>query len=65
MISIVGAIQDPALFGPWFRGPTWRPWIAFLKALFGLSMTKDEKKIFQSGTRSGRIQPVGTSAKRG
>ena len=38
-VSIIDAMGDPNLFGPWFRDPeTWAAWRAFLSALFVLPM---------------------------
>ena len=40
-LTIVDALEDRALFGglPAFRDLTsWRPWLAFLKAVYGLPM---------------------------
>lgn len=42
------ALDDPALFEPWFRGPTWNPWRVVLKAIFALEMTAEEKAFFRS-----------------
>jgi len=36
--TIIDAMRDPALFGPWFKGDSWTAWRAFLAALFGLPM---------------------------
>jgi hypothetical protein len=35
-LSIIEALDDPALFANHFRGDTWRPWRTVLKALFAL-----------------------------
>ena len=36
-MNIIEAIQDPKLFGGLFKDPaTWRSWLVFLRALFGL-----------------------------
>ena len=38
-ISILKAIGDPRLFGSAFKDiSTWRAWIAFLAALFGIAL---------------------------
>ena len=50
-VSIIDAINDPHLFKPWFKDPaSWRAWVVFHKALFGLEMTSEELKIFQKCT---------------
>jgi len=50
MISIIQAMQDRKLFGPWFKGDTWRSWFAFLAALFGLEMEEQEAETFRKHT---------------
>jgi hypothetical protein len=47
-IDIVTAINDEALFQPWFRGETWNGWRAVLKAAFALPMSADEVEFFRS-----------------
>ena len=47
-LNIIDALDDPALFEPWFRGPTWNPWRVVLKAIFALEMTAEEKTFFRS-----------------
>jgi hypothetical protein len=37
-VNILQALDDPSLFGPHFRGPSWAAWRAFLTAAFGLPM---------------------------
>jgi hypothetical protein len=55
-MSIVGACQSPAFFAPWFKNTTsWAPWFAFLRALFGLAMSKADIAEFQRCT--GRVNP--------
>jgi hypothetical protein len=49
-ISILDAMSDPKLFGPWFRGKSWGAWRAFLAALFGLPMTEVDAAAFRSHT---------------
>ena len=41
-MNILDTLDDPALFGPHFRGDTWEPWRAFLAALFGLPMSEHQ-----------------------
>jgi hypothetical protein len=54
--SILDAIEIPDLWKPWFKqSETWALWRGFLKALFGLRMTKSELVCFHECT--GRQQP--------
>ena len=53
--SILKAIKDPKVFGQHFRTQTWKPWFAFLAALFGLPMTKERLAIYTKHT--GRTTP--------
>jgi len=57
MISIIDAIQDQALFGGLFKDiSTWRPWLVFLRALFGLPIEDPEDmKLFRDCT--GLLEP--------
>jgi len=59
-MTILDAMESPELFGPFFRGPQWRAWKAFLGALFGLELGPNLQGIYQQHT--GRIatptQPV-------
>ena len=54
-ISIIEAINNSRIFGPFFRGPTWDVWKVFLIALFALSMTPEQLAIYQKYT--GRKSP--------
>jgi hypothetical protein len=47
-IDIVSAMNDKALFEPWFPGATWDGWRAVLKAAFALPMSADEVEFFRS-----------------
>ena len=47
-MTIHQAFQDPALFGPWFQGPSWNGWGAILKAAFGLPLTRGERMLFRA-----------------
>jgi hypothetical protein len=51
-LSLLDAIADDALFAPWFsKDPAgWTAWFAFLKALFGLSMSSEQTRIFRECT---------------
>ncbi len=43
-MNILTAINDPAVFAPWFRDrDTWRAWFAFLATLFGLELDDDAR----------------------
>ena len=56
-ISIIEAMRDPALFGPWFRANSWDAWVSFLASLFGLPMGERDASIFRKHTaRSGLPQ---------
>ena len=55
-VTILDAMADPQLFGPWFRDPaTWAPWRAFLAALFCLEMDRGGRRIYRRCT--GRARP--------
>jgi hypothetical protein len=47
-IDIVAAMNDPALFEPWFSGKTWDGWRAVLKAAYALPMTAEEIEFFRT-----------------
>jgi hypothetical protein len=50
-LNILQAIDDPALFAPWFRDKaTWAGWRTFLAALFGLPMTADQLAFYREQT---------------
>lgn len=46
-LTILDTTTDPALFGRWFRGPSWTGWRVFLAALFGLPLTDDQTMVFR------------------
>jgi hypothetical protein len=48
MLSIAEAMDDPALFGPWFAGQSWDAWRAILRAAFALPMSDSECELFRS-----------------
>jgi hypothetical protein len=48
--SIIQCLDDPNLFAPHFRGDSWRPWRAFLAALFGLPMDADQLALYRAHT---------------
>lgn len=43
-------MDDPRLFAPFFKGDTWKPWLAFLAALFGLPMDDEALAIYREHT---------------
>jgi hypothetical protein len=50
-LNILQAIDDPALFAPWFRDKaTWAGWRTFLAALFGLPLAPDQLAFFAECT---------------
>jgi hypothetical protein len=53
-MNILQAIDDPALFKPWFRDPaTWAAWRVFLAALFGLRISLEQQDTWRQWT--GRV----------
>lgn len=57
-MNVVEALQDPALLGalPAFQDlATWRPWLAFLRAVYGLPMDEADLELFRRHT--GRQDP--------
>jgi hypothetical protein len=55
-ISILNAISDPDIFGPWFRdGESFAAWFCFLKVMFGQPLDEAELAIFRKCT--GRTAP--------
>ncbi len=50
MITLLQAMDDPNLFGPWVSGSSWNSWRTFLKALFALPLTKHELEVFRHHT---------------
>ena len=49
-MNILAALDDPALFGPHFRGATWMAWRAFLAALFALPMDAAALALYTAHT---------------
>jgi len=49
-MTILDAMNDPALFGPWFKGDSWAAWRAFLAGLFGLPMDTDAEAVYRQHT---------------
>lgn len=60
-LSIIQALDHPALFAPHFKGETWGPWRAFLAALFALPMDDAALEMYRRHT--GRTEPPAESAK--
>ncbi len=61
-LTILDAMRDPALFGPWFTPDAlWAAWQAFLAALFGLPMSEDQLALYRRHT--GRHTPPGRLAR--
>jgi hypothetical protein len=54
-LSIIDALDDPALLGGLMDGSTWRLWRAFLGALFALPLDEDQLAIYSRHT--GRQAP--------
>jgi hypothetical protein len=61
MMDIIQALDDPQLFASHFRGISWGPWRAFLKALFGLPMDEAEATLYR--THTGRTEAPTTPSK--
>lgn len=49
-MTIIDAMSDENLFSRYFQGPTWTAWKVLLKVLFGISLTKEDKKIYKKAT---------------
>ena len=50
-LTIIEVIEDPKLFGPLFKDQrTWGHWKIFLKGLFGLEMSEEERQFFSEHT---------------
>jgi hypothetical protein len=47
-LSIVDAIDSPALFEPWFAGQSWSTWRAVLRAVEGAPLSKAERALFHA-----------------
>jgi hypothetical protein len=54
-MNILHALDDPKVFGPFFKGGTWAAWRVFLASLFALPMTEAELAIYRQHT--GRTAP--------
>jgi Phage integrase family len=50
-MTILDAMHDPQLFGPWFRDrASWRAWEVFLSALFGLPLKGKDAALYARHT---------------
>ncbi len=49
-MNIIEALDDPLLFSGRFSAPSWQPWKAFLKSLFGLRLSKEELDLYRACT---------------
>ena len=54
-MNILHALDDPKVFGPFFKGGTWDSWRVFLAALFALPLNAEQLAIYQLHT--GRSTP--------
>ena len=63
-MNILETMDDPALFAPLFKGNTWKPWKAFLAALFALAMDDDTLAHYQyhTGRKSPPSEPLDEAA---
>ena len=46
--GIIDSMDDPELFQPWYRGPSWDGWRVVLKAAYALPMTEAEVAFFRT-----------------
>jgi hypothetical protein len=61
-VNIIDALSDPQLLGaiPAFRDlTTWRAWLVFLKAFYGIAMDADELTLFRKHTGRDQPRPTG------
>jgi hypothetical protein len=58
--TLIDFIDDPAILGPHFEGPSWDRWRAVLKATFALPMTERDLALFRevAGDRTPPTKPV-------
>ena len=59
--TIIDIIDDPELFGRWFREPaTWIAWLACLAAIFNLPMSSEMAAIFEActGRAAAALEPT-------
>jgi len=61
-MNLLEAVDDPLLFGPWFRDrATWTAWFGFIAALFALPM--DDAQLAAYRRHTGRDEPPGAPHK--
>ncbi len=62
-MNIIDAIADERIFAPFFRGPSWDAWRAYLAALFGLPMTPEQLATYcaRTGRTSAPTSPASES----
>lgn len=48
--TILETMAHPAMFAPFFKGPSWDNWKAFLAALFGLPMSEPQLAVYREHT---------------
>jgi hypothetical protein len=60
-MTILDAMRDRALFGPWFDAASWTAWLAFLAALFALPLDSEALDTYRRHT--GRTTPPDAAAK--
>ena len=55
-MDLIEACRDRNLFAPWFKNAAgWQSWLVFLRALFALPMTDEDRSVFEKHT--GRVTP--------
>ena len=54
-MNIIQTINDPKIFGRYFKAESWNAWRVFLAALFGLALSRDQLALFRQFT--GRSTP--------
>ena len=52
-MNLPASMDDPEMFGPHFRGPSYTRWRVFAAVVFGLPLSEPEMEIFRHHT--GRI----------
>ena len=55
-MNVIQALDDPKVFGLFFKGPTWDAWRVFLAALFALPLTPEQLALYTKHT--GRSTPL-------